>query len=132
MQDWIEAETKGADFGDKRLNKRFALLLDRLSDKPSLSIPAACKNLAETTAAYRFFDNDKTDAAKVLKPHQDATVQRIRAHDVVIVAQDTTEIDLITPARMIINIMFCKRQQKLRIQRDLLIIIRAGVIPVKQ
>src|SRR3954464_16024044 len=94
MQAWIESESKGTDFGDERLNRRYELLLDRLSDKPTLSIPAACHSWAETTAAYRFFDNDKTDAAKVLKPHHDATVERIRAHAVVIVAQDTTEIDL--------------------------------------
>src|SRR5712692_6040062 len=94
MQAWIEAETEGADFGDERLDRRYELLLDRLSDKPTLSIPAACRGWAETTAAYRFFDSDKTDAAKVLKPHQDATVARIRAQQVVIVAQDTTEIEL--------------------------------------
>jgi hypothetical protein len=94
MHAWIEAETKGADFGDERLNRRYELLLERLSDKPTLSIPAACRGLAETTAAYRFFDSDRTDAAKVLKPHQDATVERIRAHEVVIVAQDTTEVEL--------------------------------------
>jgi hypothetical protein len=94
MQAWIEAETAEADFGDERLNHRYELLLDRLSDKPTLSIPAACRGWAETTAAYRFFDSDKTDAVKVLKPHQDATVARIRAHQVVIVAQDTTEIEL--------------------------------------
>ena len=95
MQAWIETETKGADFGDKRLNRRYELLLDRLSDKPTLSIPAACYGLAETNAAYRFFDNDKADAAKVLKPHHNATVERIRAYEVVIVAQDTTEIELV-------------------------------------
>ena len=32
MQAWIEAETKGADFGDQRLNHRYELLLDRLKD----------------------------------------------------------------------------------------------------
>lgn len=94
MQAWIETETKGADFGDERLNRRYELLLDRLSEKPSLSIPAACQGLAETTAAYRFFNNDKTDAGKVLQPHYEATVGRIRAQEVVIVAQDTTEIRL--------------------------------------
>jgi Transposase DNA-binding/Transposase Tn5 dimerisation domain len=94
MQAWIEAETRGADFGDERLNRRYELLLDRLSDKPSLSIPAACQGWAETTAAYRFFDNAKTDAARVLKPHQDATIERIRAHEIVLVAQDTTELEL--------------------------------------
>jgi len=95
MQGWIEAETKGADFGDQRLNHRYELLLDRLSDKPTLSIPAACRGLAETTAAYRFFDSERTDAAKVLQPHHDATVERIRVHPVVMVAQDTTELELI-------------------------------------
>jgi len=97
MQAWIQAETKGADFGDERLNRRYELLLDRLSDKPTLSIPAACRGWTETAAAYRFFDNDKTDAAKVLKPHHDATVERIRASKVVIVAQDTTEVELTRP-----------------------------------
>jgi hypothetical protein len=94
MQAWIETETASADFGDERLNRRFGLLLDRLSDKPTLSIPAACGGWTETAAAYRFFNNDKTDAAKVLKPHRDATGERIRCHDLVIVAQDTTEIEL--------------------------------------
>ena len=97
MQAWIEAETKSVDLGDERLNRRYELLLDCLSDKPSLSIPAACGGCAETTAAYRFFDNAKTDAAGVLKPHHDATVERIRAHEVVIVAQDTTELEIDRP-----------------------------------
>jgi hypothetical protein len=94
MQAWVEVECKGADFGDQRLNRRYELLLDRLSDKPTLSIPSACSGWGETTAAYRFFDNDRTDAAKVLKPHHDATVQRVRAQPVAIVAQDTTELEL--------------------------------------
>src|SRR4051794_23402516 len=97
MQAWIQSEAHGADFGDERLNRRYELWLDRLSDKPNLSIPAACRGQAETAAAYRFFDNDKTDAAKVLKPHRDATVERIRAYPVVLVAQDTTELELTRP-----------------------------------
>lgn len=94
MQSWITNETRTADFGDERLDRRFAVVLDCLSNKPSLSIPAACGGLAETTAAYRFFDNEQVDAAKVLKPHQDATLERIREQKVVLVAQDTTEVDL--------------------------------------
>lgn len=94
MQAWIEMETQGADFGDKRLDARYQILLEQLSDKPSLSIPAACGGQAETAAAYRFFDNQKTDAAKVLAPHRHATLERIRGERVVIAAQDTTEVDL--------------------------------------
>jgi hypothetical protein len=94
MQDWIELETQGADFGDERLDARYQILLEQLSDKPSLSIPAACGGQAETAAAYRFFDNEKTSPAKVLAPHRNATLDRIRAERVVIAAQDTTEVDL--------------------------------------
>src|SRR5438132_8422239 len=94
MQAWIESETKGADFGDERRDARYQILLEQLSDKPSLSIPAACGGQAETAAAYRFFDNEKTNAAKVLGPHRQATLDRIRAERVVIAAQDTTEVDL--------------------------------------
>jgi hypothetical protein len=94
MQAWIEMETKGADFGDQRLDARFQILLKQFSDKPSLSIPAACGGHAETAAAYRFFDNAKTAAAKVLAPHRNATLERIRAEAVVIASQDTSELDL--------------------------------------
>ena len=94
MQAWIELETKDADFGDKRLDARYQVLLELLSDKPSLSIPAACGGQAETAAAYRFFDNEKTDPAKVLRPHHHATLERIRAEAVVIAAQDTTEVEV--------------------------------------
>jgi hypothetical protein len=94
MQAWIDMETQGVDFGDTRLDDRYRVLLEQLSDKPSLSIPAACGGAAETAAAYRFFDNDKSDAAKVLQPHRQATLERVRSQAVVIAAQDTTELDL--------------------------------------
>lgn len=94
MHTWTELETKDADFGDQRLDARFQILLEQLSSKPSLSIPAACGGQAETAAAYRFFDNEKTEPAKILAPHRNATIERIRAEAVVIAAQDTTELDL--------------------------------------
>jgi hypothetical protein len=94
MQAWIAMETKDADFGDERLDARFRTLLDQLSDKPSLSIPAACGGYAETQAAYRFFANEKATPAKVLQPHRNATLDRVRTEAVVIAAQDTTEVNL--------------------------------------
>ena len=94
MQTWILAETQTANLGDDRLNRRYALILDRLSSKPSLSIPAACEGWKEAQAAYRFFANEKTTPDKILQPHYDATLERIRAQKIVIIAQDTTEGDL--------------------------------------
>jgi hypothetical protein len=53
MQSWIEEELRAADLDDKRLNARFKLLMDRMSHKPSLKFPAACRGRAEVEAAYR-------------------------------------------------------------------------------
>lgn len=94
MQPWVSEELATADFGDQRLDERFRLVVDRLSQQPSLKFPAACRGRAEVEAAYRFLDNDRVDDAKVLAPHRDATLARIRQHPVVILAQDTTEIDV--------------------------------------
>src|SRR6266511_4297478 len=97
MPSWIEDELRTADLPDARLNRRFRVLLGRLGDKPTLSIPAACNGWAETQAAYRFFDNDKVDDQRLLQPHFDATVERIRQQPVVLIAQDTTELELTRP-----------------------------------
>ena len=55
MDAWIENEISDVNLGDGRLNQRYALLLERLQDKPSLSIPGACNGWAETQAAYPYF-----------------------------------------------------------------------------
>lgn len=93
MKEWIIEEVKAAEFADKRLNKRMKILLDRLSSKPVESIPTACRSWKETIAAYRFFQNDSVSDKTVLRPHSDATIERISAHDVVLIVQDTTELD---------------------------------------
>jgi Transposase Tn5 dimerisation domain/Transposase DNA-binding len=89
---WAAQEMKGAELGDERLNQRAIKILDRLGEKPSLSIPAACKGWDETKAAYRFFHNDKVSPERVLAPHTKATLQRARSEAVVLALVDTTEL----------------------------------------
>lgn len=88
---------KTADLKDKRITDRLKLVLSQLAERPTLSIPAACGGRAEMTAAYRFFDNAKATFEIILRPHHDATHARIVAQPVVILAQDTTEIDMTKP-----------------------------------
>jgi len=90
---WLLEETKTVDLGDKRLNKRFCNVLAALSRKPTESIPAATKGWDETKAAYRFLDNEAATFEKVLKPHTNATVERIKKEAIVLLPQDTTELD---------------------------------------
>lgn len=91
----------GADFGDQRLNARLVKLGRSLAAKPVESIPAATDSRADWEAGYRFFDNQKVAPEKILEPHRLATLERIRQCETVVLAQDTTEIDLTRPEQQV-------------------------------
>ncbi len=99
--EWIENELAGINLGDKRLNRRCARVLERLAADPQASVNAACHGWAETHAAYEFFKNKKVDEQKVLAPHRQATLQRMKSHPVVLVAQDTTELEYTRKCRTV-------------------------------
>jgi hypothetical protein len=90
---WIIEEISTINLGDERLNKRCVKLLEKLGNQPSNSIPSACESWSETIAAYRFFANEQVTPAKILAPHKDSTLKRIRKEKVVLLVQDTTGID---------------------------------------
>jgi hypothetical protein len=88
---WTNDEAKTASFGDARLDARMDKVLGGLAEKPGASIPQAMGDWAETHATYRFFNNDKVTFEKVLEPHREATLERIRKQPVVLLPQDTTD-----------------------------------------
>lgn len=83
-------EMKQSNFGDQRLTDRLVSVLDQLYKHPSLPINGACESGAEIKAAYRLMGNRSVDEEKILKPHQEQTVARMRMRKLVFVAQDTT------------------------------------------
>ena len=93
MCDGIGAELAGIDLGDRRLNQRSQRLIATLAADPQASVNAACPTWAETQAAYRFFENEHVTPEKILRPHRDATVRRLRDVPVALIVQDTTELD---------------------------------------
>lgn len=99
---WAADEMQSVDLGDKRLNRRLTEVLSMLAAFPNQSIPASVGGgHNETTAAYRLYDNEKVDFEKILAPHIDASFKRIAEQDVVILAQDTTELDLTRPSQQV-------------------------------
>jgi len=92
----LSAELAAIDLGDQRLNRRARRTLEKLGDKPTVSIPAACGGWGETRAAYRLFDHPAVTAERVLAPHIACTEERLRAHPRVLCVQDTTELDYST------------------------------------
>ncbi|MCH8840104.1 MAG: IS4 family transposase [Planctomycetes bacterium] len=89
----IEKELEGIDLGDKRLNRRSGSILEALAANPQASINSACEGWGDTLAAYRFFKNNSIEPDQILQPHVEATQRRIKDHSVVLIVQDTTELD---------------------------------------
>jgi hypothetical protein len=101
MPEWIDQELATLDLSDDRLHRRLKLILDRFAANPSASIPGACRGWAETKAAYLCFAHPRVTAQEVLRPHSQATLARIAEHPVVLLPQDTTELDFTRPKKAI-------------------------------
>lgn len=93
MSERIGDELRGIDLGDKRLNQRSVKVLEALAANPEASVNGAVNGWADTQAAYRFFDNANVTPEQILAPHRQATVERMQEHPVVLIVQDTTELD---------------------------------------
>ena len=91
--DWAEQEFGGAVLGDERLERRLLTLARDFYARPQASMPVACQSRSKTKAAYRFFDHPETQMDVLLKPHCEATQQRIAAEKVVLAVQDTTSLN---------------------------------------
>ena len=63
----LAAELTLIDLGDQRLNRRARRMLEKLGEKPTVSIPAACGGWGETRGAYRLFDHPEVTAERVVK-----------------------------------------------------------------
>jgi len=90
---WIDRELAGSKFADVRLEKRFRMLVKRLSEGLGETIPMACQDWAGTKAAYRFFANERVSEAEILAGHFQATRDRFQATSgTALVLHDTTEL----------------------------------------
>jgi len=86
---WCFEEFAAVEFQDARLNSRCIELAARFAIQPNGPINQACEDWADTKAAYRFFDNDKTTPERIRVPHHQRTVERMAQHTQVLAVQDT-------------------------------------------
>lgn len=86
-------ELDGVDLGDARLDARAQALYQALSQSPGGTFSEAFGNRASKRAGYRFLENDRVTHDALLAPHFALTADRCREHPVVLVAQDTTDLD---------------------------------------
>jgi hypothetical protein len=91
--DWAALEWGGVDLGDARLAKRLVTLGRDRYARPQANLPQSCGSRAKTKAAYRLLDHPEATLNTLLAPHVDATVARMLAMPLVLVAQDTTSLN---------------------------------------
>ncbi len=94
--DWAAEEIGFVDFGDSRLSRRCAMLLEDFFAQPMSSIPQACEAINKTKAAYEFFDNSSVEWQKTLLGHRKKTQQRMAEHSTILAVQDTTSLNFST------------------------------------
>jgi hypothetical protein len=94
-------EFVGIDFNDKRLSDRIIRIAESLGRSCNLSIPAAVNGRAEMEAVYRFVENPKVNPQKLTSRHREATLERIEQCEVVLLVQDTTELDVTRPSEQV-------------------------------
>jgi hypothetical protein len=109
---WAQEEMASVNLRDSRLDDRAVVVLSALGERPNLSIPAACGGGAEMDAAYRFFNNGKVTLDRVVEPHLQRTGQRIAEQSVVLLVQDTTEIDLTRPEQQVTGVGTLDRSRR--------------------
>ena len=97
IANWVEDETDGVEFGDARLDRRYARILAACGTQPQASLPVAFGGRNELEAAYEFFVNAKVTPEEILGGHFAATHRRIGDVPVAILVQDTTEIEVTRP-----------------------------------
>jgi hypothetical protein len=92
--DWTEEEFGRVPLFDARLKRRLCTLAADFFAQPGALVPQASHGSpAKTKAAYRFFANPTVDMQTLLRPHLEATLDRLRAHPVILAVQDTTTLN---------------------------------------
>ena len=90
---WAWDELRTTRLADPRLNLRLPRMVEDFAEHPEASCTEALGG-AGTKAAYRFWDNPRVQAEEILAGHAEQTTQRSMQYPVVLVAQDTSEINL--------------------------------------
>jgi len=96
INQWVRQELEKTQLGDARRTNRFMKIVSNLSDKPTSSVPQASGTWAETKATYDFWDSPYIKPAQLRRGHVDATLSRIKNHQIILAIQDTTELNYTT------------------------------------
>lgn len=94
--EWAQQEFGTVEVGDKRLRDRLIKIVEDRSKRPDASyLEAASGNRAATKGYYYFIDNpsDRITPEAMLATHRERTIERIMPQELVLVVQDTSDLN---------------------------------------
>ncbi len=91
---WAERTFGGVQLHDMRRTRRAVQAATNLAENPLGSLPAQMHTWKETKALYRLLDEPDVTFAALMQPHFEQTRQQATCSPVVLLVQDTTDIDL--------------------------------------
>lgn len=90
---WALATFGGTELGDQRRTARLVRIAAALAAHPEQSLARSLGDPASGKAAYRFLHSPATSVEAVTAPHRAQTLDAARAEPVVLLVQDTSELD---------------------------------------
>jgi Transposase DNA-binding/Transposase DDE domain len=91
---WAERTFGSVQLHDRRRTRRAVIAATKLAENPLGSLPAQMHTWKETKALYRLLDEPDVTFAALMQPHFQQTREQATGEDVVLLVQDTTDIDL--------------------------------------
>jgi hypothetical protein len=91
---WAERTFGGVQLHDLRRSRRAVKAASKLAENPLGSLPAQMHTWKETKALYRLLDEPDVTFAALMHPHLQQTREQALSSPVVLLVQDTTDIDL--------------------------------------
>ena len=93
-QQWAERTFGGVHLHDLRRSRRAVKVASNLAENPLGSLPAQMRTWKETKALYRRLPEPDVTFAALMQPHLQQTREQALSSPVVLMVQDTTDIDL--------------------------------------
>ena len=84
----------GVGFGGSAIECEAVLVVGAVFGPSAGEYSGVASGVGRDAGGVSFFNNEQVTAESVLAPHRQATRERIRQNDVVLVLQDTTELEL--------------------------------------
>lgn len=90
---WAEETFGGVLLKDLRRTRRAVMVAERMAENASASLPAQMQRRKGTKALYRLLNEPDVTFQELMQPHWEQTRRQMETVPVVLLVQDTTELD---------------------------------------